>query len=130
METGLSKREAPGTTVTDDAACAGGDARHAADCALEAWLSFLGHRWNALILWQLDGGAKRFSELEALLPGISPKVLTERLSALAGHGLVSRSVTATFPRGTRYALTAAGRDLAVPLRQLYGWAREQKPLEG
>lgn len=49
--------------------------RHPADCPVEAWLAFLGHRWNALVLWHLQGGAKRHNELAALLSGIAPKVL-------------------------------------------------------
>lgn len=56
-------------------------ARRPADCPVEEWLAFLGHRWNALVLWHLKAGAKRHGELAELLPKVSPKVLSERLEA-------------------------------------------------
>ena len=97
--------------------------RRPSECPVEAWLAFLGHRWNALVLWHLQGGAKRHSELAALLPGIAPKVLSERLEGLEERGLISRSVLATFPRGVTYALSPIGQELVRILDQLEGWSR-------
>ncbi|MCG7392695.1 helix-turn-helix transcriptional regulator [Microvirga sp. ACRRW] len=97
--------------------------RHAVDCPVEEWLSFLGHRWNALILWHLQSGPRRNGELTALLPGIGPKVLSERLNGLERRKLVSRSPIAVFPRGVAYSLSTKGKDLVVILDQLEFWAR-------
>ncbi|MES2939692.1 MAG: helix-turn-helix domain-containing protein [Pseudomonadota bacterium] len=91
-------------------------------CPVEDWLDFLGHRWNALILWHLRV-PRRHGELAAQLPGITPKVLAERLSALARRGLVRRSVGAGFPRTVDYAVTPRGAGLLSVLDQLELWAK-------
>ena len=93
-------------------------------CLLEDWLSFLGHRWNALVLWQLEGGARRFSDLQAHLPGISPKVLTERLAGLQARGLIRREAVNSYPAAVHYILTPRGESLRQVLRPVYDWAEE------
>lgn len=101
--------------------------RRPGDCPVEDWLGFLGHRWNALILWHLQGGSRRHQALAALLPGVTPKVLSERLDGLERRGLVERAAIAAFPRGVAYALTPAGRDLVAILDQLELWSRRARP---
>ncbi|WP_068301162.1 helix-turn-helix domain-containing protein [Pararhodobacter sp. CCB-MM2] len=91
-------------------------------CLLEDWLSFLGHRWNALVLWQLEAGPLRFSELQAQLPGISPKVLTERLAGLQARALIRREAVNSYPAAVTYGLTARGEALRQVLRPVYDWA--------
>ncbi|HZH26902.1 MAG TPA: helix-turn-helix domain-containing protein [Azospirillaceae bacterium] len=97
--------------------------RPPSECPVEDWLAFLGHRWNALILWHLQSGPKRNSELATLLPGITPKVLSERLDGLEKRGLVRRSPIATFPRGVTYSLSHGSRELVRILDQLELWSR-------
>ena len=97
------------------------------ECPVEDWLTFLGHRWNALLLWHLSVSPKRHGELAALLPGISPKVLAERLSALAQRGLIYKSSQATFPRTVSYALSEQGVLIVSILGQIEVWAKNHKP---
>jgi len=97
--------------------------RHAEDCPVEEWLAFLGHRWNALILWHLQAGAKRHGDLAAVLTGITPKVLSERLAGLEKRGLIARAEIATFPRGVTYDLTGRGHGLVAILDQVEVWAK-------
>ena len=97
--------------------------RRPVECPVEAWLAFLGHRWNGLVLWHLQGGAKRHGELAVLLPGIAPKVLSERLSGLERRRLIRRSPVATFPRSVTYALSPAGKELVFILDRLEIWSR-------
>ncbi|MBR9841509.1 MAG: helix-turn-helix transcriptional regulator [Rhodobacteraceae bacterium] len=94
------------------------------ECLAEDWLGFLGHRWNALLLWHLSGGPKRYSELQALLPRISPKVLTDRIAGLTRRDLVQRTETNTYPREVTYDLTARGEALRTILAELYDWAAD------
>ncbi|WP_418119570.1 winged helix-turn-helix transcriptional regulator [Variovorax sp. 350MFTsu5.1] len=97
--------------------------RHCLQCPVEDWLGFLGHRWNALLLWHLQDGARRHSELAALLPGVSPKVLSERLQGLEARGLLERFLITGFPRGVGYGLTSFGKALVPVLNQLEVWSR-------
>lgn len=97
--------------------------RRPRECPIEDWLCFLGHRWNALILWHLKHGAKRYGELAACLPGVAPKVLTERLLGLEKRGLLIRAPAATFPRSVTYCLTSAGAGLVHILDRMEVWSR-------
>ncbi len=97
---------------------------------MEFWLALLGHRWHALLLWHLKSGAMRNRDLMAALPGISPKILTERLEVLGETGLVTRVAEATFPRSVTYLLTPKGRRLLAILDQLDVWARTDDPNRG
>lgn len=98
--------------------------RHSLECPVEDWLGLLGHRWNALVLWHLQDGMKRHSELAALLAGVSPKVLSERLQGLEARGLLERSLIAGFRRGIGYRLTSSGKALVPILDQLEVWSRQ------
>ncbi|UYQ71040.1 helix-turn-helix transcriptional regulator [Pelagibacterium flavum] len=99
-------------------------ARHPTECLAEDWLAFLGHRWNALILWHLANGPMRYGELRDALPGITPKVLSERLAGLTGRLLILRTVSNGFPRETSYQLTPQGSTLGPIVLRLYDWAEE------
>ncbi len=97
------------------------------DCPVEDWLTFLGHRWNALLLWHLAASPKRHAELLTLLPGISAKVLAERLSALARRELIKKSSRATFPRTVSYALSEQGVEIVNILNLIELWTRTTGP---
>lgn len=86
-------------------------------CPVEDWLGFLGHRWNALLLWHLQEGPLQHQDLLAALPGITAKVLGERLKALQERGLVQREEFATFPRTVAYHLMPQGRRVVGILDQ-------------
>ena len=92
--------------------------RRPESCPVERWLNLLGHRWMALVLWHLSSGPCHHADLMRRLPGISPKVLAERLSALRAAGLVERTAAQRFPRTVSYALTAQGARMVSILDQL------------
>jgi DNA-binding HxlR family transcriptional regulator len=85
--------------------------------------------WTTYILWILRSeGATRFGELKRKVPGISAKVLTERLRMLEGAGLISRHHEPTIPPQVTYALADRGRELSGMLDSLNATAlrwREQ-----
>jgi DNA-binding HxlR family transcriptional regulator len=101
--------------------------RKPGDCPVEDWLAFLGHRWNALLLWHLAASPKRHAELLALLSGVSSKVLAERLSALARRGLIKKTPLATFPRTVSYALSEQGAGIVNILNLIEVWTRTARP---
>ena len=91
-------------------------------CGTAFALEVIGERWALLIVRELMFGGRRFSDLRAGLPGISAKVLTERLEGLEQAGVLKR-VTLPPPAAARlYELTEWGY-LAEPLMQELGrWA--------
>jgi DNA-binding HxlR family transcriptional regulator len=93
---------------------------HAAS-PLDAALERVGDRWSLLIVEALLDGPRRFGELEQLVPGIAPNILTERLRRLEqGRVVAARPYTHKPPR-MAYALTDDGRELAGVLRLLASW---------
>src|SRR5918992_1272657 len=59
-------------------------------CALARALDVAGDRWTLLIVRELAPGPRRFTDLVDGLPGISRKLLTERLRTLERDGLLAR----------------------------------------
>jgi DNA-binding HxlR family transcriptional regulator len=83
----------------------------ATSCAVAACTEILGAKWTALIVHDLSEGARRFSELEAACPGISPRTLSERLRTLEAEDVVERRSYPESPPRVEYELTLKGRDL-------------------
>lgn len=92
--------------------------------ALNAGVKTFAGKWKLPILWYLRERPRRFTELSALLPGVSPKVLTYQLRDLASAGLISR-VHSRAPRQTQYALTQSGEEAVPLLIVLYEWGSWQ-----
>jgi DNA-binding HxlR family transcriptional regulator len=94
------------------------------DAALSRAFQFLGKRWNGVLLGALVQGPAGFAELKRAVGGISDSVLSERLSELAGAGLVQRQVDEGPPIAVSYQVTPAGRALIPALDALTSWAAE------
>ena len=80
-------------------------------CAVAACTEILGAKWTALLVHDLSEGPRRFTQLEAACPGISPRTLSERLRALEHDEIVERRSYPESPPRVEYELTAKGRDL-------------------
>ena len=85
-------------------------------------LSRIGDKWSLLVIRQLGDGPLRFSQIKRSLGSISQKMLTATLRGLERDGFVSRTVFPTVPPRVDYELTALGRDLLNPVRELADWA--------
>jgi DNA-binding HxlR family transcriptional regulator len=96
----------------------------ACDAAVTLAFSVLGKRWNGMIVDGLSGGPLSFVALRRAVTGISDAVLSDRLTELAGVGLVTRAVDAGPPVSVTYALTDGGERLIPVLQQLGRWASE------
>ena len=106
------------TNVTNE-----GHGRWYADaCGTAFAMELVGERWSLLVVRELMLGARRFSDLRASLPGISAKVLTERLAGLEAAGVLVRRQLPPPGRAQVYELTPWGYS-AEPLIQEAGrWA--------
>ncbi len=90
----------------------------------EKTFAMLGKRWTGLIIRILMQGDCRFGELAQAVPGISAKMLSERLRELEQAGIVSREVFAQIPVRIEYGLTPKGRSLATSLDPIQDWAEK------
>ena len=85
-------------------------------------VELVGRRWTGAILRALLADVCRFNELAATVPGLSDRMLAERLRELESEGLVLRKVIPTSPVRVEYTLTEKGRALESVVRALAGWA--------
>ena len=85
-------------------------------------VELIGKRWTGALVRQLLAGPARFNELLAAVPGLSDRLLTERLKELEREKLVRREVDPGPPVRVEYSLTQAGRELEGALSALGEWA--------
>src|SRR2546425_9648996 len=74
-------------------------------------VELIGRRWSGAILNAMLPGSQCFNELLTTVPGLSDRLLTERLRELEVEGLVRRNVLPGPPVRVSYEMTEAGRDL-------------------
>lgn len=91
------------------------------NCAFQVAIDVLDGKWKGLILWFLQSGTKRNSELCRLIPSITQKMLTQKLRELEEEGIVYRTVYPVVPPKVEYTLTEQGEKLIPILESLYQW---------
>ena len=92
-------------------------------CPVARTAEIISGKWTLLIIRDLTTGTKRFSELERSLVGISPKTLSERLSALERESVVRRQTYAEVPPKVEYSLTVKGQALADVIEAMRSYGR-------
>jgi DNA-binding HxlR family transcriptional regulator len=94
------------------------------NCEKEMTLSIIGGKWKMIILWHLGKqGTKRFSELKALIPNITQKMLVNQLRELEEDEIVERKVYNVVPPKVEYSLTEHGKSLMPILELMYEWGK-------
>ncbi len=74
-----------------------------------------------LILRSLLEGTHRFGELQRAIPGISAKVLTENLRAMAEDSIIARTLYAEVPPRVEYSLTELGQTMRPVISAMESW---------
>ncbi|MEU5211155.1 helix-turn-helix domain-containing protein [Streptomyces sp. NPDC020742] len=90
-------------------------------CAVARALDAVGDRWTLLIVRELLGGSRRYTDLHADLPGVSTDMLASRLKDMERDGLVTRRRLAPPGASFVYELTPRGRALLPALTALADW---------
>ena len=99
------------------------------DCrSFQRVLEFIGRRWVGAVLLAGSQGARRFGEYRRLVPGISDRLLAQRLKELERHHLVVREVIPTTPVQIRYRPSPEGAELIKALQPLIAWSGHGEPL--
>ena len=84
----------------------------------------IGRRWTGAIIYVLLRDRSRFAALRAVIPGITDRMLSERLQELEQEGIVARVVFPETPVRVEYSLTEKGRALATPIEAIGSWAHD------
>ena len=114
MATSTTKKFSRGVTVRTDGAAA----------MVE---SIVGCKWSLIVLQLVQRGVNRPGALERAVPGLTAKVLNERLRKMVRFGIFERIVYPVTPPRVEYRFTAFGRKFMGVLRSI---ERLQRELEG
>lgn len=88
-------------------------------CPIEVTINVIGGKWKSLILWHLNKGILRFSEV----PGISKKVLSEHLRVLEKNNFIERKVYPEVPPKVEYSITNKGKELGEIVSTMEVWGK-------
>lgn len=98
-------------------------------CPIARSLERVGEWWSILILRDAFHGLTRFDQFQKSLD-IAPNMLSRRLNALVGSGLLERRRYSERPPRDEYVLTERGRDFRPVLWALLAWGNKHFAPEG
>lgn len=87
-------------------------------------MEIVGRRWNGAIVRALLAGDIRFGQIRCTIPGLSDRLLSQRLKELEAEGVVERRVLDQTPVRIEYHLTPKGEALATVVQVVSAWAEE------
>ena len=92
-------------------------------CSLDLAVRIIGGKWKAMIIYHLQDGALRSSELQHRIYGISNKMYTQAVRDLERDGVIKRTVYPVVPPKVDYELTDTGRSILPIINELAEWGR-------
>jgi DNA-binding HxlR family transcriptional regulator len=92
------------------------------NCGLDLVGEVLYGKWKIRLLFFINEGNKRPSELQRKIPDATPRVLNMQLKELEEHEIISRVVYAQMPPKVEYSLTEFGKSLMPVVLNLGEWA--------
>ncbi|RYG12872.1 MAG: transcriptional regulator [Chitinophagaceae bacterium] len=96
------------------------------NCGLDLIGEVLFGKWKIRLLWFINEGHKRPSELQRKIPDASRRVLNIQLKELEEHELVTRKIFAVVPPKVEYSLTKFGKTLIPIIAALGQWGDENE----
>jgi len=99
-------------------------------CPVKLTADIIGGKWKPMILFYLEGGTRRFGELQKLIPGMTKKMLTQHLRQLERDEIIRRKVYAVVPPKVEYSLTKHGESLKPILKLMSAWGSRHRARYG
>lgn len=91
------------------------------NCGLDLIGEVLYGKWKIRLLWFINEGHKRPSELQRKIPDATRRVLNMHLKELEDHELVTREIFPVVPPKVEYSLTEFGKTLIPVIATLGQW---------
>jgi DNA-binding HxlR family transcriptional regulator len=96
------------------------------NCGLDLIGEVLYGKWKIRLLWFINEGFLRPSELNRKIPDASRRVLNIQLKELEDHELISKKIYAVVPPKVEYSLTDFGKTLIPVISVLGQWGDENE----
>ncbi|KRW61035.1 winged helix-turn-helix transcriptional regulator [Pseudomonas sp. TTU2014-080ASC] len=95
--------------------------------ALKDALNVISGKWKLAIVCVLLEGGRRFSDIERLITGITPRMVSRELKELEINGVVKKSLNQENGSAiTRYELTESGEQLKDVIVQMVEWGQKHR----
>jgi len=91
------------------------------NCGLDLIGEVLYGKWKIRLLWFINEGHRRPSELQRKIPDATRRVLNIQLKELEDHELVLRKIYPVVPPKVEYSLTEFGESLIPVISSLGNW---------
>lgn len=96
------------------------------NCGLDLIGEVIYGKWKIRLLWFINEGHKRPSELQRKIPDASRRVLNVQLKELEEHELISKIIYPVVPPKVEYTLTDFGKTLIPIISALGQWGDEHE----
>lgn len=96
------------------------------NCGLDLIGEVLYGKWKMRLLWFINEGYQRPSELQRKIPDASRRVLNIQLKELEEHELVSKVIYPVVPPKVEYSLTDFGKTLLPVISAIGNWGDEHE----
>ena len=91
------------------------------NCPFTRAIGTIGNKWKPIILNVIKDRTVRFGQLDAIIPIITRKVLTEQLKELEEDEIIHRVAYKELPPRVEYSLTEKGLAFLPILEQIKEW---------
>lgn len=97
------------------------------DCGVKIAMEVIGGKWKTYIIYELNKGTRRPSELHRLFGDASPRVINQQLKELEMHGMIKKTIFPELPPHAEYSITEEGRSLMPIINMLKQWGDSFRP---
>lgn len=96
------------------------------NCGLDLIGEVLYGKWKIRLLWFIDQGHQRPSELQRKIPDATRRVLNIQLKELEDHELITKKIYPVVPPKVEYSLTELGKSVIPVILQLGMWGDQNE----
>ncbi|MDF2554070.1 MAG: transcriptional regulator [Chryseobacterium sp.] len=96
------------------------------NCGLDLIGEVLYGKWKIRLLWFIDQGHQRPSELQRKIPDATRRVLNIQLKELEDHELITKKIYPIVPPKVEYSLTELGKSVIPVILQLGIWGDQNE----
>ena len=96
------------------------------NCGLDLIGEVLYGKWKIRLLWFINEGHKRPSELQRKIPDATRRVLNIQLKELEDHELITKKIYPVVPPKVEYSLTEFGKTVIPVIAALGNWGDQNE----
>jgi DNA-binding HxlR family transcriptional regulator len=94
--------------------------------AINDTMDVLSGKWKIRIMAALTYSSQRFGDLQFILEGIGPKMLSKELQELEINGLIKKVTVSTKPLTVNYEVTEHGQTLKRVIFEMAEWGNDHR----